>query len=425
MRRRHRVPALVAAAVGVAAAALLAGCDGEFTGPYPCAPGYASCSTSNRCETHVADDPRACGSCGALCPLGALCDKGACLPAPPTLATDVSPSALAINTANLYYWSAADPSSLMGLPKVGGPEFTVPTPGLWQASSAFAVDDTSVYYLVQSFASGPGTSLIESVPAAADAVGSPTVVATLPAMSGFPTDMVLAGGTLYFEDSTGGGSGNESAVASVPAAGGALTTVATFANAQGLAVDSLNVYVPVFANGGDCAIDRAPLAGGTASALLDTQSLGCPSTLASDGTHVYLVQSSTRNGSDSASNVCVLSFLSVPVGGGGATTLAEVQVDEQALRIAVDGSNVYAVTNQSAWKVALGGGSPSRIAGNLQIQSSTTGGTGPTGGSGTGCTFNGSPSGAAVAIALDTTSLYIAQANPTASGTGLLLKIPK
>jgi hypothetical protein len=426
VRTPHPVPALVAAAAGAAAAALLAGCDGEFTGPYPCDPGYASCSSSNLCETHIAADPRACGSCGALCPLGALCDKGACLPAPPTIATDVSPSALGINTSNLYYWSAADTSSLMGLPTAGGAEFTVPTPGLWQPGGVFAVDDTSVYYLVQSFASGPGSSLIDSVPAAAGAAGAPAVVATLPSMSGFPTNLILAGGTLYFEDSTGGGSGNESAVTSVPAGGGALTTLGTFPNAQGLAVDGLNVYVPVFPSGGNgCAIDRAPLAGGAVSALVDTQSLGCPSTLASDGTHVYLVDSNTRYGNDNGSNVCVLSFLSVPVGGGAATTMAEVQVDEQALRIAVDGSNVYAVTNQSAWKVPLGGGSPSRIAGNLQIESSTAGGQGPTTGSGSGCTFNGSPSGTSVAIALDDTSLYIAQTNPAASGTGLLLKIPK
>jgi hypothetical protein len=426
VRRRHRVPALVAAIAGAAVAALLASCDGEFTGPYPCNPGYASCSTSNQCETHVADDPRACGSCGTLCPLGALCAKSACLAAPPTLATDVSPSSLLINTANLYYWSTADTSSLMGLPKAGGAEFTVPTPGLWQPDSVFAVDDTSVYYLVQSFASGPGSSLIESVPAAADAVGTPAVVATLPAMSGFPTDLILASGTLYFEDSTSGGSGNESAVTSVPVGGGALTTVATFPNAQGLAVDGLNVYVPVFPSGGNgCAIDRAPLEGGSASTLLDTQSLACPSTLASDGTRVYLASSTTRNGSDNGSNVCVLSFLSVPVGGGGTTTLAEVQADEQVLRIAVDGSNVYVVTNESAWRIAVGGGSPTRIAGNLQIQSNTTGGQGPTGGSGNGCTFNGSPSGTSVAIALDDTSLYIAQTNPTASGTGLLIKIPK
>jgi hypothetical protein len=429
MQAREPGPVRVGVIVAAAVAALVASCDGEFTGPYPCNPGYASCSTSNQCETHVDDDPRACGSCGATCPLGALCAKGACAQAPPTLATDAIPSTLGINAANLFYWSMASTNSLVGLPKAGGPEFSVPTPNLWQQGqqgAPFAVDDTSVYYLGESFGAGPGTGLVESVPASVDTGAPPTVLATFPSSTqAAPSAMLLSNGTLYLTGGTSSAGSNESVVVSVPTSGGPFTSVATFPNAQGLAVDSRYVYAPVFPSGGEgqCAIDQAPISGGPASTLLDTENLGCPSILASDGTNVYFVESSTHYANDGSPNLCFLTFLSVPVGGGSAATLGEVQVDEQALQVAVDGSNVYAVTNQSAWKIAIDGGAASRIAGNLQIDSNTTG-PGSTGGTSNGCSFSGTPISTSVAIALDDTSLYLAETSPT-DGTGLLIKIPK
>ena len=40
-------------------------CKGEFTGPYPCETGYASCvyPEQNQCETDITADGANCGTC--------------------------------------------------------------------------------------------------------------------------------------------------------------------------------------------------------------------------------------------------------------------------------------------------------------------------------------------------------------------------
>jgi len=52
-----------------------ASCEGKFEGPYPCAPGFASCTTpnDNECETLISSDGANCGTCQHRCSPGAAC----------------------------------------------------------------------------------------------------------------------------------------------------------------------------------------------------------------------------------------------------------------------------------------------------------------------------------------------------------------
>src|SRR5258708_23251860 len=254
-----RTGSVSAARVALAAAALAPGCS-KFDGPYPCNPGYASCSTADQCETNVTIDPQNCSACGKPCAQGALCANSACSVGPTVLSSDAYPGPLAVNSTAVFFWSSMT-NVVEGVRKNSGAMFTALSsqpgggPNFWP----FVVDDTRIYYVAQNV-TGMGGSYLAARPSDGSA-GQPTVVGTFstPNTGGSPSFMVLSRGTIFGAWNTNG----SEKVWSVPTSGGMITDVGTLPNSNagfaGLAVDASGVYtVP---SGGPCEIDRVPLSG--------------------------------------------------------------------------------------------------------------------------------------------------------------------
>lgn len=201
-----------------------------------------------------------------------------------------------------------------------------------------------------------------------------------------PTLVAVEAGTVYWAEHEGGATG---AIRSVSAAGGAPITLATDSDwAQGLAVDSSNVYwttlsppavrkvsltggtattmvaavaprgIAVGANnvywadrasGGPGVIMQRALAGGTPTTV--ASGLGDPRAVAVDPTSVYWTD--FKNGT----------VMKAPIGGGTATTLATGQGGPAAL--AVDSADVYWINYNDGnvvAKVPITGGSATVMA---------------------------------------------------------------
>jgi hypothetical protein len=425
---------VAAAVLGAASTLGVVACEKDFQGPYPCNQGYASCTTSNSCETNLAADPQNCGACNMMCPQGALCVMSACTVPPQTLATGVGVGNLTVNATDVFF-TAVSATGVDAVPKGGGTAFPVPTPNSQGGTFAFATDDARLYYFGQNFM-GPGGPVIAAVPAGPPDGGTPApvVVGTFPMMGGFGISwMTVLRGTLFLAGNANGGF----AIDSVPTSGGMVMPVVTFpGNPQAQAIDATNVYALVN-SGGPCELDSAPTAGGKPSTLVGSNAFnnlggGCPQSIASDGTNVYWASNFTEsvgnnNNGGNFSQECLVQVGSASVGGGAPatpTTVGSVRADEAPLRLATDGTNVYVVTNASLWKFPTGGQTGLRIAGNLGINMGCGGG-GPSFNG--GCSHNGNCGPMPmVELTLDDTSAYVAIAT-TAGGTqgGVLLKVPK
>jgi hypothetical protein len=410
--RRGKVSA---ARVALAAAALAPGCS-KFDGPYPCNPGYASCSTADQCETNVTIDPLNCSACGKSCLQGALCENRVCSVGPTVLSTAAYPGPLAVNSTTVFFWSSMT-NVVQGVRKNSGATFTALSPqqgggpNFWP----FVVDDARIYYVAQNV-TGMGGSYLAASPSDGSA-GQPTVVGTFstPNSGGAPSAMVLSRGTIFGIWNVNG----SERVWSVPTSGGTIADVATLPNSNGgVAVDASGVYTVV--TNGPCEIDRVTLPGGKPTTLAANIG-GCPSSLASDGSSVYWANtfSMNSNGNNGSGSQCVLQVSSVSVTSGTPTTLASIDTNETPYQVAVDASDVYVATNASLWKIAISGAAPTRIAGNL--------GAGLVGGSGpNGCNNGGGGGGSIpVALALDDMHIYLIVSPSPGNPQGVLLEVSK
>jgi hypothetical protein len=421
------------AGAGAAAFATIA-CSKDFSGPYPCNPGFESCTTGNSCETDITSDPQNCGACNNQCPHGAFCMTGTCGPAPVAITQDVFDGAFAINTSYAFFPSASDQSHLFGVPKQGGATFQVVSQFV-QQPGVLAADDASVYYvggittgnLCQPIAASPAAPPDGGIPPPRTLGGYPGN----PCNAGAPGSMTVVGPTLFLGAPS---NGNQYVVSSIPTSGGPISPVATFSNVNGVAIDSSNVYAIVVANA-PCEIDSAPSAGGgSPTTLVNPNDLnnngggGCPSALATDGKTVFWASNFSRNRSNNNSSdlVCILSVGGVSPTARVPSVLSSVEANETPLKMVADGMNAYVLTNQSVWRFPTGGvGSPVRVAGNLNLTTNCSGGSGPFNG---GCSNSGGGCGMSsqIGLAVDDTSVYLSVRN-LQGGTqgGPLYKVPK
>jgi hypothetical protein len=409
--------AIGCAVLAAASAALAAGCTQSFDGPYPCTVGFASCSTSDQCETDVTSDPQNCSMCGTACDQGARCENGSCTTSPPTLSTGVYPGPIAINSDDVFFWSSANPL-IEDVPKAGGSPVTAVAPSEQGGSTdmPFAVDDSAIYYLAQNFTGTGGWYVAASPTNAADAGASPpSVVGTFPATStvGALSSMVIFQATIFMSWNVNG----TFQVGSIPTSGGAVSVIAGFGNSNGsFAVDANGIYAVVTQPNGPCEIDRAPIAGGTATTIAANVN-GCPSAIATDGSDVYWATTGSVTMGNNSANTCVLQVSSVPETGGAVTTLATLVTSEQPVQIAADPSYVYVATDESLWQFPTSdGGAPLRLAGNLGATTTTNGAN--------GCGNNGGTE-PTIALAIDDTSAYVVVPTTPGSSSGVLLKIAK
>src|ERR1700690_3261909 len=113
-RRGLRLGCVRVVAPGICLMALCA-CKAEFSGPYPCETGYASCVNpgDNQCETDITADAAHCGVCGNACDVGAMCLDSVCSAGAVKLADIQNGSVpnIAVNSTGLY-WAASGDSQI-------------------------------------------------------------------------------------------------------------------------------------------------------------------------------------------------------------------------------------------------------------------------------------------------------------------------
>jgi hypothetical protein len=379
----------------VLVAAVAPGCYAGSTvdaGNPLCNPGYASCpntghGSGEQCETYVVDDPQNCGSCGNACPMGAVCANGACTTPPVPLAMGVSTSQLGIDSSDVFYWTSS--GALEAIQKSGpSMPYTISLPGSPQAGGVFAVDDSGVYYFSQNGSMGPTIDRV-----ATDGTSpAPTIIATFTPSSlggasslGNVSDLLLSGTTLYWLGSVSLGS----EAFAIPESGGSPRALAgppgnnyAFPGHTSIAIDSQSIYV-IGGTGGSgggssCSFLNIPLTSGSGSQAAGIRvgqiNTSCDGTLATDGTNLYFTATSTTsqncNGNGPCNQECVSAVYSVPVGGGSANAIAQLTGDETGIALVVDGGDLYDLTQESLWRIPTAGGTPTQLAGNLQIGSS-------------------------------------------------------
>jgi hypothetical protein len=440
---------LLLGALGATAVLSSAGCDSAFDGPYPCAPGFASCTTTSSCETLLMSDGTSCGACGKQCSPGAACSGGTCGTASPFEPT-ASPGFLQLSGKNLAWAANATTNASLHRVSTGGGTPAIVASSLLTCGSGapFAIDDANVYYFTSSTTSGP-TSAVTLVREAIGGSGSPTAIASMSACGA----LFVSDGTLYVASTANGStSGPTSATFySVPTRGGAPTSLATVPDwsGAGFVVSGGSIYFNAgCAPDGRCSVlGTVPVAGGPVaytSSINGVSDSSGQGPVAADASNVYAVMggwncNDNGNGDNgnggsigsgsggcgqsgqaccagaacaggvscSADGTCPsaeltsaltggTSVVAFPVNGAQPTVLTTTHDGSPVTGVAVDSSNVYWVTSTTAWAVPLAGGTAVAIAGNL--------GTPPTpcGNGGTTQASN------AATIVSDGTNVYIA-----------------
>ncbi len=203
--------------------------------------GAAQTACSGAC-VDLSSDPNHCGACGHGC-CGGSCKSGVCAPA--IIATgQASPTAIALDTGNVYWTNAGD-GSVMKLPKSGG------TPQVLASSQGkvenLALDDQNVYF----------TSDNNSVSKVQKSGGG--AVAIVPNQGG-PAGIAVLGDNLYWVNI---GSMN-AMVASTSGSNPQVLTTWSYDQPVGIAVTTAAAYVTLrcCTNGDGAGLYSVPLAGG-------------------------------------------------------------------------------------------------------------------------------------------------------------------
>lgn len=214
-------------------------------------------------------------------------------------------------------------------------------------------------------------------------------------------------------------------VVSIPLAGGTPVVLATGGLPGALAIDGSFVY---FAerNSPNQAIKRVPLGGGTVTTLASLPGVS-PVDLAINATHLYYISNTSAGPNTGA-------VVKIPLAGGAPITLASSQPNPQA--IAIDGSNVY-WTGGDLMTLALTGGTPTSLFTGLGSNSfgltsdgSSVFWTNSTGGklskgaaAGTSLIVLASSQPTPAALAMDATTIYWGNRNPTVFAGGSIRSV--
>lgn len=268
-------------------------------------------------------DPKNCGTCGHDC-LGGTCASGACAPTFLSNAggsgNGASPHGIAVDSTTVY-WTDWLGGTVLSVPKIGGTATTLAT-----ASHPIdiAIDSTTLYFTDDS-----GQA---AVPLSGGGV------TRLSPNRGF--GIALNASSIFFTENALG------AVATLPkdADGGAATTLITGEPGPGfIRADSQNIYWSD-GDGTTGSVRQARLDGSNPQQLAAGDPSNSP--LAVDSSAVYWVEPD-------------LGFvLSVPIGGGTITTIAQQQTTPAG--IAIDAQFVYwtlTVTNGAVVRAPKTGGS--------------------------------------------------------------------
>lgn len=402
-------------------------CKAEFTGPYTCESGYASCldPEKNQCETDTLNDGAHCGACDTPCSVGAVCVDGRCGSAAQKL-TNLANSAISTSPflavgGSYVYWSVAGEGSVYRIPKSGGSADTIVQNAQYCGSAAaFTADAQSVYYFSNNVAvpctDGSGGTCNSAGVAKTTATSLATsLLWSLPSQwsNQCPLAFAVANGSVYWLSSQSSGIALYRAL--LNGTSSSADPIATIDRANfsgGFWVDDKRA---AFAGSSDSptTLYQVSLSNGkqaTVSTTVGGQDFGI-NMFAADTEFAYVASGGCNcDGGSNADTRPSGRIVRYAWDGTSSQLLAEFSGAISSMT--VDSTSVYWATDTTVWKVPKTGGSTLRIADNL------TNGETPFLCSG-GC---GMQMAGYVAIAVDDTSAYIVD---TLSNVKALLKVSK
>lgn len=290
------------------------GCEGRFQD----CNGFAS----DGCETDTYITTAHCGACGRDC-LETSCSEGRCSPTPIYQGTpNMLACILAMDEANVYSYDMLL-ESIVAVPKSGAPHFSLALgdPGPWD----LVADDTHLY-LTRSMA--PDVYRMAKTGGAVE-----TVATTSPLPRG-----LVAGSTHVYWFNDGDTRALRRAAKGVGSAVETLVDPAGMYSADGIAVDAERVY---WSSDAEQSIRSVTKAGDDLQELVSGVEIW--QGLRLDASHVYFIDWPARS---------ISKVLKV---GGALTVLADIS-DSSTFEIEIDEAEVYAIDDQTLWKLPKAGG---------------------------------------------------------------------
>jgi hypothetical protein len=395
---------------------LLPQCKAEFTGPFACVTGYASCINPqlNQCETDTQNDAAHCGACEKPCAVGAICSNGACGTAAQILSNFAAASAprIAVNSTGVY-WSLTGENQISRAPLNGGATSLVASNVSSCGSEvAFGLNDDAVYYWTSSFPCTGSPCVTSGM--VSYAVGSGALAMLIPSSqtlsNGCPLAIAVNKSQLFWFDNQP----NALVLLGAPLAKGTATTLATLPNGGtngGLGLSNSMALFIAWQNG-PSTLQQVPLGGGTPTPIpteLENEGGGVNEFVVDD-VNVYVASGGCPCNGESKGTLPGGRIAKFALDGSGGTLLAEF--DGMISSMAQDATQVYWATDTTLWKVPKVGGAAERVAGNL------TNGAAPF-----VCTGDcAGPTSNPVAIAVGSSSAYIADGSPNVKA---VLKVSK
>jgi hypothetical protein len=365
-------------------------CHAQFTGPYACDPGYASCvdPQASSCETNITSDAINCGGCaandggGSTCSLGAPCVGGSCGAGAVELTANASlgQAPVAANATTAFWSDSAGGITAEALTPGSTP--MVVTSGMISScgqAATFTVDDNFIYWLSQGYNCGQVNNCQGLVEAPIHGL-TPMILAAPPSSTGNAWCGSLAlspdGQTIYVLYSENGGF----ILASGPTQAGLatlsiLTTISGQTNNGGqpgrLVVTSSAAIFSVQGANDQAELEVVPTSGGGSPMTVPLP--GDFTDFAADESYVYVVSSycpcDNNNSGGFAQQVSQVTR--TPISGGSSKTLSSST--GQAGRLALDSQagTLYWTTESTLWKAPVVGGAAVAVAGNLSLGATT------------------------------------------------------
>ncbi len=363
-------------AIAAAFALALCTCKGEFSGPYPCETGYASCVNpgDNQCETDITADAAHCGVCGNACDVGAVCLDSVCSGGAVKLASlqNGSVPSIAVNSTGVY-WASSGDDQITTVTLTGGalqPAATGVT-SCGNSGIPFGLDDNNLYYWSNSLpctSGGCGTSGLADSTIPGGTVSSVASGAQI-ANVGCPSAMAIDGSRVYWL----GSQGSNTMLMSATRTGGVVSTLSTIFGGGSVGntlVVTRSEALFVSSQNGPAELDGVNLSNPTPSPTIisteiNGQSYGI-SIFAANDNYLFLSSSGCPCNNNQSNNGGILPTGRIDrfaLDGSGGTHLAQFTGVVNAMTL--DASFVYLSTDTTVWKVPIAGGVAKRIAGNL------------------------------------------------------------